>query len=624
MALSYTDDPPDSELTTPTNAAKKAGLDATFRSFRAAWTAKGIKMATVMGVVPPARPETSGQNNASPANGPRIVMFRYLPTILDIAMTIEDTPDSSSVDPKVTNAAKGPTPASQKSLDDRVTAGVIEGRLALTYAFLRAENRQYYEQNFMSDFVRTHNSQFADPSSRESIPAYLAVTAPAIPAGSLGYGPSNDLVAGHPWYEADQNPSNNISYVATPFYASALAENPQNIRLSQILVNKLAASDIAMKFLPKTESFAPIFPNYNGIPQLYWFTGDTFNLFAPGVDPNTFLKDLRLKKGLEAYNPMGSILDPLGGGLPQVLRMRLQPFNANEIANNYYRVTGTGGEFWLPFGHFVMVSESLATAAGERMLFVKVQSKQNHLLGGHFKISAGSLPGEVTIESLDPSKYELVIDDGSNGGKGTSVSKLTRATFAPYVLYFMTPFAEPTIERLLDFPMPVTYGGQVSQATVDAEKKKIKGEGVKRVFTGNVKRINGDSVNLSIDYLAAASGSDLEAFPRRPTNTPVNAGSLQGIWKRFENGLTNQFGTDKCNLAGFKKTIPDPAVIPYLDILTATTTYPGGGKAPTSRKCVVYSLNLVGAVDPKLGLQENRDYAAAISEVRPDAPVQRS
>lgn len=612
MAMSYMDDPPNSELFDPADVAQKLGLPGQIKNQLQLMQAKGLRLVDVLAAKSGGSGQTAvgaGSAGASPQGGPKVVMFRYLPTILDVAMEVDADNSIAEPDPKVKQAGTREQ-ATKASLDKRVgAANIIDGRLSLTYLFQRPENQQFYEKDFFHDIVGDAENQFVN-----GVPAYLDPISPVIPAGSLNYGPaSHGTDALGIWYEESVLPANPIDFVATPISAAALCEQPQNARISQLLVNKLASVDISMKFLPKSSLSAPIYPNYNAIPQLYFCDGSSFSLFAPGIDPNGFIRAMRAKAGLSAYDLLSDVTNSLGGGVPSVLRMNVGTSSLpNEVSNSFYRIQGSGGSFWLPAGHFLIKSPSPTADS----LFVRVRSRQNPLLGGNIRITKGLLPNEVTLESADPSKYDLVIDDGSNGGDGkVVVGKLTRAVPAPGVLYFLTPFAEPTIERLMQFPLPVEFGGQVSQATVDQQKASLKSQpGGGKVFTANNKRITGDAVNVSVDYLAAASGSDLQAFPRRPLATPVNDSALQGIWKRFEQQLVAQIGVSANALAGFKSK---DAAIPYRDALKVRTTYPGGDKPATDRLCLVYSLNITGANDPKLGLDENRKYAAAITPARP-------
>lgn len=588
MAMCYMDDPPDSGDISAADAAQKLGFPAV-KNTKELMIQKGLKMANAM------RKGAVGE--------PTIVMFRYVPTIMDVALEVEADPNLANRDPAVQsagNALNGTSKASNAALDGRVLAGVIDSSLALTYNFKKTENWQYYEEGFIPAFASASEGQFS-ASPETQVLAALNKKAPMFPAGALNYGPGADVMYGNTWFEAGTSPTNTIAWFQTPFANAALSEQPQNIRLSQLIVNKLAGADIGMKYLPPVSQASPqIYSNFGAIPQLYYFDGRAFSLFSPGVTPAEFFKDRNLA-GFRIFDAISSILTG-----PQCLALDLDALD--QFANEFdpcYRIRGNGGLFKMPFGHF-MVVPGPGIPDVNQVQFVRAQSKRNSLMGGSFNVTKGVVPGQFVISPADADST-LVVEDGSGnvisaGGKYVQSAALKK-------LYFLSPFAEPTVERLLQFALPVEFGGQVSQATLEATKNRLKSQPAgAKVLTINNQRVLGNAVNLSPDYLAATSKSDLEVFPRRPEATAVDAGGLKGIWKRFEGGLRSGQGT----LAGFKD--PD-AVLPVRDALKVALTYPDGS-AGADRLCLVYVLQLAGAKAADGSITENRNYAASLTSAR--------
>jgi hypothetical protein len=610
LALCYTEDPPDSDTSDVSEVAQKFGFGLDAKSFLGLWTAKGkVTAERLLKASPAPDPQASTQNDAAPSTGARIVMFRYIPNILDISLTVEANPDFANPDPNTNKVVN-------KSVDDRVIAGVLNGKVAVSSGFLKPENQQVYDAGaYFPQFLSEANFNgpiYKNPDSKI-----------AIPAGAISYNEQKNPMAnskGDPWYESEQLPANILSLTATPFQASAIAEKPQNIKMSQLLVNKLASADISLKFgIPTSINNYNIIINLFKIPQLYWFSGKKFWLFCPDVDPSTFMDSLAARQGQifgsdTMASELISNLTSLGVGganCPSVLSMDIQGGSLNEFSNPQYRIVGSGGEFWLPYGHFFIPRKSSPASSA----FIIARSKQNPLLGGKFKVSLSpDAPNTVVVKPSDPSKYELISDNGTLGGKGTPLTKISLSLDVDHRLYFMTPFAEPTIERLLDFPLPIAYGGQLSQETADAQKANVqkKNPGV-GTLNSNKRRLSGDAINVSIDYLAAASGSDLEVYPRRVTS-PVNSNRFGGIWGKFERGIADQNIAKEDPLALFRDV---DSVMFYQNALKATTKYPGGGKPPTTRECLVYTLQITGAEDTVLGLGENRKYATTITNAKP-------
>jgi hypothetical protein len=619
LAMCYLGDPPGDESVSVEQFASESGLSdpAQYKNMRQVMLAKGNALANYMlslnppgaagAVAGPTVANAKSQAQRGPqtpgaGSGARMVMFRYLPTILDVALEVEANPQISQ------NSADVPASnqAAATAANGRLNAALLNGDLAAMAGFTTEANQQPYDPVLQAITMSTTGISTGDDPKTV-----------LIPAGTLGYGlsssPSSPITGAPAWDSLANSPAAPLSWFQTPFSAQTLSATPQNVTFSQLLANKLAGVDLSMKF--QLGAGSPLTPRFSSIPQLYFFDGAQFDLLTVGVAPQAYLKTI-------PPIPAGQFV-----GIPQCLAFNLSSFPST-MASSCYQVAGSGGIFRLPFGHFVLIP-ALSSEMTDAV-WVRVQNKTNPILGGSVRIVPGSLPRQFVVTPADEFTT-LTVEDGNNDGAGTPINGSTGWMPPPPNqpnLYFVTPFAEPTIERMLNFALPPNIGGQVTQQQLNAVKDQVKSQpGGGRVLTGNNRRVMGDAINLSPDYLALFSQSDLLASPTRPSlaRLPLGGGSLAdaGIFWLFEQAL---LGAISGNFAGIgrKPSTGNPGeLVPLVGALTASLTYPNGGKPPAAlqtRSCLVYQIQVIDETPSSANLTDDVKYALAVAPQAPPPP----
>jgi hypothetical protein len=638
LAMCYTTDPPDTENMTVQQAASfYLGTVTPPKTMLDVYTQKGINLAQALVEYVNQNANTNVTAGGNQKNsGPQIIMFRYIPSILDIALQLEAVPGWSQATTASQAANSGLATLVQAGT--KTTAGIIDGDMAVTYGFQQPNHQQFYDENVSPSGVSLVSAVVAsslDTNSQGSngIPTTTISTIP-IPAGSIGYatnGPAQNATPTQ-WTENSPPPSyigeNGQASVAStsgapvlqaqsPFGAQVFNAVPAQAKISQVLIDKLVSVDLALKFNNANTLGFDLpdgwLPNFSGIPQFYTFNPGkfytfnpgvgTFSLFSTGENPTSFWASIaqNRKPGFDGFTIQQKWVKALESS-PQVLALNLSGSGVKTLQNGCYQILGSGGIYSLPYGHFIIDQNSTLTVIG-------VRSKSNRTQGGQIKIQI--LPGNaVTLSAVNPSQCELFYD---NNSQTPSPPEGFSTAIPGGVLYFMTPFAEPTIERLLDVPLPVQFGGQLTQDQLNAQKNSA-GNGP--LLSQNNLRVSGDALNVSPDYLAASSGSDLAVTPSRPTGIAVGSPSNVGIWKLFEAA----FFAGSAPISGFKTPNQSVKVIP--GGLVVTGTYPNGNSTqPVS--CLVYSLQVAGPFSPSINMQaEDGLYANALSKPAPTTALQ--
>ena len=661
VGMCYLSDPPGSEQTI-LEYASSAGLD----SSMGPWLNKRevliqsakVFLETTM-LHPPLEegesvPVTSQMQNPSAhpnftqGSGARMVMFRYIPSILDVILEMEADPRGSDVDDNET-ASKN---KAAKDKAGKLVSPLLNDCLTYVERFHVETHKQPYDiKGGYSTTIKNMNnaSQFGTLQAvfpnRDGIvlpPAGAVNYAPYIP-GSPSYqqtNPNDDLV----YYEGGTpEPFDNVlEFIQTPFEAAALCSNKSNLTFSQLLVNKLAGVDLSMKYYPSQDQPGDaLHPNYNGIPQLYSWNGASFDLFMPGVNPRLFFNWVDDTK--QGSFTMGDPGTNAGlASLPCCLRWYYHPLPGasspqDMISNSAYQIPGDAGVFNVPYGHFMVLNKP--AVGGIPLLpnarWVRVQSTINGIYGGSVKITRGP-SGSITVAPND-AHTKLVEEDGGFNGAGTPLPILNVAEAYLGILYFFTPFAEPTIERLLNFPLPPYIGGQPLQSDVNNIKQLIQAgavsvdtannllkpvpvdsNGAPRLLNMNNPQPEGDGVMFSLDYLAAQSGSDLSVVPRSKTDTGSDIPfgetyQVQSVWYKFENAFkTPDSDLDKSAFSGLRRHTKDRYEAKYMSsALLAKYSYPDGTPAKP-RLCSAYLFQIVASrPDPDLPKAIEKEFSQA-------------
>lgn len=513
--------------------------------------------------------EAKGSESGQRASGPRLVMFKYIPCIEDLIMEVESSPTLAEPPAKNENNIAD---AQRQAKDVRIKTFVQDDFLYFTAGQPAFQALNFRFQMFRpaitainNELVRERPEAFAlnDPAA---IQYQRSAFAPESVAGILGYLFPSPIQLDSGFVEVTAGKSTPVVDQRTPFRAETLSDPPQNLSLSQVLTNQLASLDLFMKFKPTLDTnlvggnaVTTLRMDKNRIPQLYYRSGDEFLLFGSRLKPQDYLASLTnnfsVKRGLL---PVLSFQDEIFT-YPGTLKLNR---NMDAFENDFFSIPVRNGAFDLPYGHFMLKqSTGFTTDFPGNVTFIRVQSTNSKLSGGNFKVSKSSM-GSWLFEPLN--NESEIVDESSGNVLTRNDLPLERSSPAPNELYFISPYLEPTIERLLDIPLPVKYGGNLTSQNAD-EQKRLSDKGA---LTSQAFRQSGMAINVSPDYLFVASGGNI--FTKPPLYTRFEAmvfrnGIFQpGRAKKVENAVTAQqvfssgeSGTSK-NLAFYTlQVVPD-------------------------------------------------------------------
>lgn len=455
----------------------------------------------------------------------RLVMFKYIPSIEDLIMEVESTP--RIVEPPVTTD-NSVAEAKKQAKDIRIKTFVKDGFLYFTAGQPAFKSLSFMFQRFRPALAGINNEAVlyrkdqivgSDPTA---VQYQRSALAPEAVAGALGYLFPVPIQEDSPFDEVVGSERTPVVYQRTPFRASSLADPAQNLVISQVLTDQLASLDLFMKFEP-TLSALPLLPSTatstlrmdkRRIPQLYYLLDDEFLLFGSKLKPDNYISSLNnewnnTRRGvLPVLQFQNDMLE-----YPSMLKLNK---DGNAFENDFFSIPIRNGKFNLPFGHFVLKQKSgsalgavfntvVAGSTDTNLLsYYRAQSTTNKVLGGSFTVTKGPT-GDWLIK---PDNNESQIVD-ENTGQTVLFGEpaLDRSSPAPNELYFTSPFLEPTIERLLDIPLPIKYGGNLTSTDADVQKRMSS----KGALTSQAFRQNGQGINLSPDYLFVASKGEITA-----------------------------------------------------------------------------------------------------------------
>jgi hypothetical protein len=324
-----------------------------------------------------------------------------------------------------------------------------------------------------------------------------------------------------------------------------LSDQPTNNALSQVLMNKLVDIDLDMKF-----TFDPdaLIVNPSGIQQYYYLAKDKFVLFGSSHRPSDYLSNL-IDNVVVSQN-VYTVSQFQNGILKSVGTLKLNSA-MSAFENDFFSISITDSVFDLPFGHLVL---KYGNKPGE-MGFFRVYGSAGPRDGGKFKITPSpTSPNAFLIEPMDSTSR---IEDQNTGIVTGQGEKLEVAS--PNGLYFMSPFMEPTIERLLDIYIPPKFGGNLTATEADKQKKLSS----KGVLISQAKRQNGQAINLSIDALLLASKANIEVVGgARPLATPLGSSGAPAIYRRFEQQALRSFNGNGMTILPILNALKGNLVLP--------------------------------------------------------------
>lgn len=477
-----------------------------------------------------------------------VPMFKYLPSILDMIVEVEldktlgevpDTPSDNSSLRRTQNNGEG----NEVAYRDR------EGRLYATF-------RLYgFPQMF---------DKFGELVSSPKRDSFLDADA-TIPAGAVLYGPTTPLrfMQINPSKSTPkENAYEGVLALKTPFVDSHFVESTSKFSVRQLLINMMVNLDLLLKFKTIGGFFVADAPG-GEVPQFFVYGPDGYELFYTGSSLVGFSVGKLSAKWEDAVVPNYNLKDLSGNSLPaNILRLKLDSNNMPYLENKYYEIKpNAAGEYNLPMGYFVTYNFAVGWQ------FFSIVRDNDRTMGGRVRKVSVFNQKNVMFEAVDQALNFQLLPLRSDGDYG---------------IYFVTPYAEPTIERLMELNLPPSKAGQYTAKDVNSLKKQVKADRPSAVLLEeNQKHIQGKAIDVSPDYLVAASRSDLVMKGSAAWN--AGTGPEPELVKVFQDRLVR---------AGFVLASPpntntpaptDPKRRSFFfaikSAMTAAVTYPQGSSA---------------------------------------------
>ncbi len=444
----------------------------------------------------------------------KILMFRYLPNIEDLIMEVES--NKKLVDPPA-GVSGSDNPRNQG--DKRVKVDVDEaGFLYYTDGFVN--HRFSYETSFVPALDKIYRDAFPEIQARAAnqVPFETSLGSPELLPGILGYVyPSfplspvgNNTKRVSSWKErvngtvenlegagaVDVVDEKQIFWRRSPFNAESISDPAQFVNLSQVLMDRLVEVDLGMKF-GSSGGGKNMFVRWDGVPQFYGFNGYTFDIFGKSLltTPQDYLDKLAADGFAYKATQILLNLSPADTNNLPMSCLGLEEKGLSGLFNKFLAIRPKNGGFYLPFGDIVIFN-------GGNVSFATARKSGSSTEGGRFSISK-TATGEYQISAMD--KDSVIYDwaTGKQFGINTPYVK------AGQKLRFISPFLEPTIERLFDVHIPAKYGGNLGVA----EGKRQMGKVNTRLARTQTDRQFGMAINVCPGALFASSGSNIEILP---------------------------------------------------------------------------------------------------------------
>ncbi len=369
---------------------------------------------------------------------------------------------------------------------------------------IAAEAKVAYLQELLEGDVTNIPFQriFESPESVAGILGYVAPTSGILSDVSLD---SNWVQPFVSWTDGSTvEDGKKVKYMKTPFNAVSLASSATALATSQVLVNRMAETDLKMKFKVENRAIGQkLTVNFDGIPQLYTLVGSQFFLFGSILSGQDYLKSL-----------LQHLADRFMDNLFASQMVCVKWDDGSAFENKSFRISREKGVMNLPQGHFIF---NTTPGSSKGAVFLGVKSKTNSVRGGKVRISGT----QATGYKIEPADAQTMIFIESNGLQYRQPNFSVKAVGG---LFFISPFLEPTLERLLDFYIPHLYGGNLGSAEASSQAKKG-GVNLKRAQTdGLSERQAGRRINVCPEALFSFSGSPVSVKP--------------GFWGRFEASMT--------------------------------------------------------------------------------------
>jgi len=407
-----------------------------------------------------------------------VPMFKYLATILDFIVSVEETPAlAEPIQQSQSNANLAGK--SQAATAIRDSSGTLYAPFGL-YAY-----PQIFDSFSSAISGNGRNSFLNDSETAESSAInYGAPSGQYVGQAETGFMQENPNKsnAGKPSFEG-------ILAMSTPFKVDQFVKSSQNFGVSQLLINKLVTLDLNLKFQRLSGSRG--IPG--NIPQFFVSGPDSYYLFR--IPPAGVTVDQTFLAA--EWEPLWEslVVDNSWRLPPNILSFGVAPGDPEgtySFFNSYYKIPRRqDGTFCMPMGYFTYLNPS------QGWLFERLCNTSDGFKGGVIQFQG-------TPKSTNDFTFESVV--------AGQINQQTYSIFASGSarVYFVTPFAEPTIERLMEYRLPPERAGQYTNMDVSNLAALVKSEkGNAVLLQNNQAHTDGRAVDVSPDFLVAASRSDL-------------------------------------------------------------------------------------------------------------------
>jgi hypothetical protein len=453
-------------------------------------------------------------------------MFRYLPTILDLILDVEETPGLSKQNRQVQQQPLTEMTARRKSS----MAGAIEQD---GVCFATGRGTEGVDPSIFENQVKFFQNLPSDPAALANTTAPIGSTswllatppAPVFPYGQvISTQFSKKVINATEVVLGDFTKATtyeNVKAVSTPVLTKFISQNPNNFDFSGTLVNKLAALDLAMKFrsLPNYEAgSARAVWNPAGFPQLYAFGTTLFNAGQPAQGYLDDLFNLDRNTGFNALNsPITFYKDIFS--FPNSIKLNTLQ---GVFDNTYFtlpQVPGFPSRYRLPFGHLIFRQQE---GAGFRTIAIRVGNPDG-IHAGTYDIALDGSDSRFKITGVGTSTLQP--EDGTSA----PVQELSIFTFDG--LYLISPFTDVTVERMIQAPYDTSLVGFRTNAQTNVVLQKAT-EDLRK--SENDAHVKGLAYDLCPDFLVASSEANLAIKKTSTTSGPLYS-RLEGFISTFFN-----------------------------------------------------------------------------------------
>lgn len=437
----------------------------------------------------------------SGGEGSKVQMFKYVPNILDLIADIEQNPSLSAKDSDTTQTKV------QAATDQAKRKSVLTEAIDVSGQF------------YASDLVTEDGGRAYSPSIFSAIADAMNAVRPdqrlvaAFPgAGAYHYnlstaGPAFRRSFGLVGHDFENSPA-----ISTPITVDDISASPESFLFSQFLTNRLASLDLGMKYKSDSLLNNSLTFNEKGFPQLYTAVNGSYRLFGSTDAPRDYLNYLMATVG-GASPKVRSFQNDLFNS-PNALKIDLR---STQLSNAFLKIGSMDGKTYnLPAGHFVWTIPSPNTETTS-LNFVFIP-------GGRYTLSSAGLTA-YTIQALGAKNYVntdisettpaanfqapvsgVDIATGASLATYTEVNK-TLTIEAPSGLYFISPYTDLSLERILEFGLTPALAGYRKDSDVASLTKSSN----KALLGDNDLHTKGQGFDFCPEVLLKSSGSDLEA-----------------------------------------------------------------------------------------------------------------